>query len=90
MTFGEAIEAMKGGASVTRAAWTGMSLFLVTMPSSVQVSAQPYIAIATGNYNSLHITQEVPPYVESEKTVPDIVPWVASHADMLADDWQKL
>jgi hypothetical protein len=89
MTFGEAIEAMKGGASVTRAAWTGMSLF-VTMPSMVNVNARPYIAISTGNYNSLHITQEVPPYVESEKTVPDVVPWVASHADMLAEDWQKL
>jgi hypothetical protein len=87
MTFGEAIEAMKAGASVTRPGWTGKKMWLHIMPS---VAFSPFISIFAENWDSLHEVQEVPPYVDSAKTVPDVVPWVASHADMLAEDWQKL
>jgi Protein of unknown function (DUF2829) len=89
MTFGEAIEALKAGARVTRAGWTGKNTWL-TLITSKPIGMSPYFLLSTENWDSLHEVQEIPPYVESAKALPDVVPWVATHADMLAEDWQKL
>lgn len=48
----------------------------------------PYVSISTERSESLHIVSEDPPWVEARADVPpELVPWVASHADILAEDW---
>ena len=48
MTFGEAIEALRGGAYVTRAGWNGKGQYLgLQMPDENSANTLPYIYIVT-------------------------------------------
>jgi hypothetical protein len=89
MTFGEAIEALKVGDRISRAGWRGEKLWLrLVTPRDGSDSNLPYVSISTESSESLHIVSELPPFVEARADVsPEIVPWVASHADILAEDW---
>jgi hypothetical protein len=86
MDFGYAIQSLKDGGKVTRAGWNGKGMFIFLVPGSTfQVNRTPLLGIypegTTINYRS-HIDM---------KTVDDqIVPWVASQTDMLADDWDQV
>ena len=74
MTFGQAIEAMKRGAKVSRAGWNGKGLWLeLQAPNSNSKMTLPYIFMS---------------YPSDAKTTPGArVPWLASQTDMLAEDW---
>ena len=74
MTFGQAIEAMKRGAKVSRAGWNGKGLWLeLQAPDANSKMTLPYIFMS---------------YPSDAKTTPGArVPWLASQTDMLAEDW---
>ena len=74
MTFGQAIEAMKRGAKVSRAGWNGKGLWLeLQAPGANSKMTLPYIFMS---------------YPSDAKTTPGArVPWLASQTDMLAEDW---
>lgn len=77
MTFGLAIEALKMGKKVARAGWNGKGMWLMLVPTSIADA----VAFQYAALNSL-------PWI-GMKTVDDkFVPWLASQADMLAEDWQ--
>lgn len=68
MTFGEAIEALKGGSHVSRSGWNGKGMWLALQrPDANSKMTLPYIYMST--------------------VTGDLVPWLASQTDMLADDW---
>lgn len=74
MTFGDAIEALKAGERVARAGWNGKGMWIgLTRPNSFSVRPWGYPA-------QPHICM---------KTADDLMQpgWLASQADMLAEDW---
>jgi len=84
MNFGLAIEAMKKGAKVARRGWNGKGMFLFLVPGSTfQVNRPPLLGIypegAEINYH---------PHIDMKTATGEIVPWLASQTDMLADDWE--
>jgi hypothetical protein len=75
MTFGEAIEALKVGDRVSRTGWNGKKMWLrMVTPHDGSDANLPYVSISTESSESLPI-------------VSYVAPWVAAHADMLAEDW---
>lgn len=71
LNFGQAIEAMKTGAKVTREGWNGKGMWLaLQVPDQHSKMQQPYIYMCPVGGK--------------------LVPWLASQADMLANDWQIL
>jgi hypothetical protein len=93
LTFGMALEALKRGHKVTRAGWNGKGMWLVLMPA---LSLPPYSSQAPGakvnDRTAKHIGIDTPlecqPYIvmwtAQQKWQPG---WLASQADVLAEDW---
>lgn len=81
MNFGEALQALKEGKKVERAGWNGKGMFLYHVP------AQSYPAI-TGIAKS-HFGDTVPygAYIAMKTAQENVVPWLASQTDILAEDW---
>lgn len=83
MNFGLALNALNKGLRVARVGWNGKGIFLFLVPGSTfKVNRAPLLGIYPEgteiNYQS-HIDM---------KTAQDtVVPWVASHSDLLAEDW---
>jgi len=76
MTFGLAIEAVKKGSRVARKGWNGKGMWLTL------VKTPPTTAI--------HINGEVygfSSYIQLKAADNKMIPWNASQADMLAEDW---
>lgn len=78
MTFGQAIEALKGGSRVRRKGWNGKGIFIeLQRPDEHSKMTHPYIYIdSTG-------LQTDNPFAPKNR-----VPWLASQTDMLAEDWE--
>ena len=83
MNFGLAVEAMKKGLKVCRAGWNGKGMFLFLVPGSTfKVSRPPLLGIYDeGTEIDYH------PHIDMKTANGQIVPWLASQTDMLADDW---
>jgi hypothetical protein len=96
MKFGEAIEALKLGSKVARTGWNGKGMWIVLMPS---LSLPPYSTQEPGpkvnDRTAKHIGEDTPlesqPYIAmwtaEQKWQPG---WLASQADILAEDWTIL
>lgn len=76
MSFGHAIHALKAGHRVARAGWNGKGMWLLFIP---------YCHWETTRFVS---ELEGLPWVGLKTADGKFVPWNASQADMLADDWQ--
>lgn len=77
MDFGSALKALKAGSRVGRSAWNrnGMHLALVRdWNGSINAEFRE-------DYSLL-------PWIGMKTAQGDFVPWVASQADVLAEDWQ--
>ena len=72
MTFGQAIEALKAGKRVSRAGWNGKGMWLALTKKFVPTGDLP-----------------CQPYIVMWTAAAQWQPgWLASQADMLAEDWQ--
>ena len=83
MNFGDALQALKHGQKVAREGWNGRGMFLFLVPGSVfKVNRAPLLGIYPEgteiNYR---------PHIDMKTVDGEIVPWVASQTDLLADDW---
>ncbi len=82
LDFGLAIKALKSGKKVARSGWNGKGMFLYYVPEN-EYPAQTQIAKET-------FTSGMVPYGAyiAMKTAQDnVVPWLASQTDVLAEDW---
>ena len=93
MNFGEAIDALKAGMPVCRAGWNGKGMFVVLMPA---LKLPPYNTQGTdrkvNDRTAKHIGPDTPlnsqPYIAMWTAKGEWQPgWLASQADLLADDW---
>lgn len=75
--FGEAILYLKAGRKVYREGWNGVGIFLeLQVPDVNSKMTAPYIYINTTGLQT-----------ENEIASKNLVPWLASQTDMLAEDW---
>lgn len=85
MSFGHAIEMMKREKAVARAGWNGKGMFLYLVPAPAEgYPAQTGVAKAFFGEDTL-----VPygAYIAMKTATGEVIPWLASQTDMLADDW---
>lgn len=84
MSFGLAIEAMKKGKKVARRGWNGKGMFLYYVPEGrypARTDAAKSIAAEDGKV-------DYGAYIAIKTAQGNVVPWLASQTDMLADDWE--
>ena len=93
MDFGYAIKALKQGMKVAREGWNGKDMWIVMMPS---LSLPPFSSQEPGakvnDRTAKHIGPDTPldsqPYISMWTAQGKWQPgWLASQADMLAEDW---
>lgn len=87
MRFSTALEAlMFEGARVARTGWNGKSMFIFLVPGSTfQVNRPPLLGI----YPEGTVINYLP-HIDMRTADGSIVPWLASQADLLADDWERI
>lgn len=83
MTFGRAIELLKEGKRVAREGWNGKGMFLFLVPGSeFIVNRKPLLGIyPEGTKVKYHA------HIDMKTAQGYVVPWLASQADMLSEDW---
>lgn len=82
-TFGQAITELKAGNKVARTGWNGKGMFLFLVPGSTfQVNRPPLLGIYPEG-----TTIDYCPHIDMKTADNKVVPWLASQADVLADDW---
>jgi len=83
MSFGHALAALKAGEKVCRQGWNGKGMFLFLVPGSrFTVNRAPLLGIyPEGTEVEYHA------HIDMKTAQGYVVPWLASQADMLADDW---
>lgn len=82
LTFGGALQELRKGEKVSRFNWNGKGMFIYLV-GAAEYPAQTDVAKAEFG--------DTVPYREyiAFKTVDDeVVPWVASQTDLLANDWE--
>jgi len=85
MNFGHAIMALQEGKKIARSGWNGHGMFLILVFGSVLSTFRPESAYA--NHFSERVT--IDPHIDMRTAKGTMQPgWLASQADMLADDWQ--
>lgn len=89
MDFGDALQALKGGARVTRSGWNGKGMYVVHQrgyPDGIPINANT--AAATGLAEGTVCVFR--PYLMMLTADGSFVPWVISQTDALADDWERV
>jgi len=86
MDFESALSLLKGGRKLARAGWNGKDMFLFLVPGSTfTVNRPPLLGIyPEGTEIKYHA------HIDMKTAQGDIVPWLASQTDLLADDWVLL
>lgn len=85
MNFGSALEYMKAasGNKVAREGWNGKGMFLfIVQGSQFKVNRPPLLGIYPEG-----TTIDYRPHIDMKTAQDDVVPWVASQSDLLAEDW---
>lgn len=86
MDFGDAIRAMKSGKRVAREGWNGKGMFLFLVSGSTfTVNREPLLSImGEGTQVQYHA------HIDMKTAQGYVVPWLASQADMLSEDWTEV
>tara|TARA_R110002051_G_C8537295_1_gene470564 strand:- start:448 stop:747 length:300 start_codon:yes stop_codon:yes gene_type:complete len=95
MDFGKAIEALKSGKKVSRVGWNGKGMYLSLVLDTCDYAMDtvrefPDIAVACDKFKDSPTGMYVPTdsYIVMKTAQNTVQPgWLASQADMLAEDW---
>lgn len=81
--FGVALQILKAGGRVARQGWNGKDMFLFLVPGSrFTVNRPPLLGIyPEGTEIDYHA------HIDMKTAQGYVVPWLASQADLLANDW---
>ena len=80
LNFGEAIAALKSGKLVAREGWNGKGMWLNLIGSeSYDVGSK-----------SMQGATKLLPYIAMKTVGDELVPWLASQTDVLAEDWVEV
>lgn len=83
MNFSQALDAIKAGKKASRSGWNGKNMFVFLVPGSrFKVNRPPLLGIyPEGTEIDYHA------HVDMRTATGQIVPWLVSQTDLLADDW---
>lgn len=86
MDFSDALRVVKAHGRVARSGWNGKGMFIFLVPGSIfKVNREPLTSIlGEGTEVSYH------GHVDMRTANGQIVPWLCSQTDMLADDWVEV
>lgn len=86
MNFGDALKLIKEGKRLARAGWNGKDMFIFLVPGSTfRVNRPPLLGIyPEGHEVTYHA------HIDMKTAQGYVVPWLASQADLLADDWVRV
>lgn len=81
--FSGVLKAIKNGCKAARRGWNGKGMFLFLVPGSTfNVNRPPLLGIYEEGTKI-----DYRPHIDMKTANGEIVPWVASQSDILADDW---
>jgi hypothetical protein len=85
LNFGDALKLLKEGKAVAREGWNGKGMFLYYVPANeyeamtdIAKQAFPDGKVPYGAYIAMKTAQN------------NVVPWLASQTDVLAEDWMLI
>jgi len=83
VSFSKALEYIKEGVSMARKGWNGKGMFVFLVNGSTfNVNRPPLLGIyEEGTEINYHA------HIDMRTADGQIVPWICSQSDMLADDW---
>ena len=86
LTFSEVLDGLKQGKRYKRVGWNGKDMFIFLVPGSkFIVNREPLISIlGNGTEVSYHS------HIDMKTAQGYIVPWLASQADLLSEDWSEV
>ncbi len=84
LDFADVVRGLKAGERYKRAGWNGEGMFIFLVPGSTfAVNREPLLSmLGAGTEVQYHA------HIDMKTAQGYIVPWLASQADMLAEDWQ--
>lgn len=82
MDFGAALMNLKEGKRVARMGWNGKGMFLYYVPAAAY---PPCTEVAKAAFSGNDVPYGA--YIAMKTAQDNVVPWLASQSDMLADDW---
>lgn len=82
LTFGQALEHVKNGLAMQRNGWNGKGMYIYYVPAN---SYPAQTEVAKKEFGDM-----VPygAYIAMKTAQGNVVPWLASQTDILAEDWQ--
>lgn len=83
-TFGWAVKQMRDGKKVRRKGWNGQGMFIfLVQASKFYVNRPPLLGIYPAG-----TTVEYHSHIDMKTAQGYVIPWLASQADILDDDWE--
>lgn len=84
MNFGQALQCLQDGEKVHRDGWNGKNMFLfLVLGSKSNVNRAPLLGIYPSGTEISYRS-----HIDMKTVDGEIVPWVASQSDLLAEDWR--
>ena len=83
LKFGLAIEAVKLGEKIARQGWNGKGMFVYYVPEN----KYPFSTEVGKSIADLEGKVEYGAYIAMKTAQGNVVPWLASQTDVLAEDW---
>ena len=85
-SFGHAIASLKLGHRVARAGWNGKGMFLYYVPENKYPANRNEHGTMVGVFEDDMVPYGA--YIAMKTAQNNVVPWLASQTDVLAEDWQ--
>lgn len=86
--FGDAVALLKAGYKVARSGWNGKAMFLYYVPANSYPASRNTLNTLDGQFPDNLVPYGA--YIAMKTAQNNVVPWLASQTDMLAEDWQIL
>lgn len=83
--FGLAISLLKDGKKVARKGWNGKGMFLFYVPANKYPADGNKLGTLKGIYQDDLVPYKA--YIAMKTVDDEVVPWLSSQTDMLAEDW---
>ena len=85
MDFGYAVKMMKDGKRVSRIGWNGKGMFLYYVPENKYPASRNEHGTMIGVFENDMVPYGA--YIAMKTAQNNVVPWLASQTDVLAEDW---
>lgn len=86
LSFGHAVVALKDGKKVARSGWNGKGMFLYYVPANSYPASNNLLGTMKGVFKDDMVPYGA--YIAMKTAQENVVPWLASQTDVLANDWQ--